>query len=100
MNTLLEQPARVQRKRSKGFKLPPMTKCVTRGTPWGNPFYVGPAKTPGDPFACETNEIAVEKYTAQVQGDAVLKNLIRTWLRGWNLACYCAPGRRAMPISC
>ena len=29
---------RLQRKRSKGFKLPPNTKCVTRGTKWGNPI--------------------------------------------------------------
>ena len=29
---------RVQRKRTKGFKLPPNTKCVNRGTKWGNPI--------------------------------------------------------------
>lgn len=28
---------RVQRKRTKGFKLPENTKCVNRGTKWGNP---------------------------------------------------------------
>lgn len=31
---------RVQRKRTKGFRLPPKTKCINRGTDWGNPFKV------------------------------------------------------------
>ena len=29
---------RVQRKRVKGYKLPENTKCVNRGTKWGNPI--------------------------------------------------------------
>jgi hypothetical protein len=29
---------RVQRKRTKGYKLPKNTKCVNRGTKWGNPI--------------------------------------------------------------
>lgn len=32
---------RIQRKRTKGFKLPPNTVCVNRGTRFGNPFPVG-----------------------------------------------------------
>ena len=36
----MELPVRVQRKRTKGFKLPENTVCVTRGTKWGNPFKV------------------------------------------------------------
>ena len=31
---------RVQRKRTKGFKLPENTKCVNRGTKWGNPIKI------------------------------------------------------------
>lgn len=31
-------PERVQRKRTKGYKLPKNTKCVNRGTKWGNPI--------------------------------------------------------------
>lgn len=68
-----------------------MTKCVTRGTSWGNPFYVGKPKVAGDVFACETNEIAVERYIRHFEGDARLCSLIRQFLRGWNLACYCKP---------
>ena len=31
---------RVQRKRTKGFKLPPNTKCVSRPSKFANPFFV------------------------------------------------------------
>lgn len=33
-------PTRIQRKRTKCFKLPPNTICINRGTMWGNPFTV------------------------------------------------------------
>ena len=33
-------PVRVQRKRSKGWKMPPNTVYVGRGTKWGNPYKV------------------------------------------------------------
>ena len=33
-------PIRIQRKRKKGWRLPPNAKCVTRGTSWGNMFPV------------------------------------------------------------
>lgn len=33
---------RIQRKRTKGFKLPENTVCVDRNTKWGNPFYEAP----------------------------------------------------------
>ena len=31
-------PKRIQRKRTKGWRLPPNTVCVTRPGKWGNPF--------------------------------------------------------------
>ena len=31
-------PVRIQRKRTKGWRLPPNTVCVTRPGKWGNPF--------------------------------------------------------------
>lgn len=34
-------PVRIQRWRSKGWRLPPGAVCVDRSTPWGNPFVVG-----------------------------------------------------------
>jgi hypothetical protein len=37
----MEQPRRIQRKRSKGFKMPKNTVYVGRPSKWGNPFEVG-----------------------------------------------------------
>jgi hypothetical protein len=39
-----DKPIGIQRKRTKGFKLPPNTVCVNRGTIWGNPYKVGPER--------------------------------------------------------
>ena len=41
LEQMVNQPIRVQRKRTKGFKLPENTICVTRGTNFGNPFKIG-----------------------------------------------------------
>lgn len=87
-------PIRVQRKRTKGFKLPPNTVCVTRGTKWGNPFKVG---VDGDAKEC------VEKYshslipyrnhnTGTIEDYFTSKlNIedIQRELKGKNLACFC-----------
>jgi hypothetical protein len=37
-------PVRVQRKRTKGWKMPENTVYVGRGTKWGNPFKIVPVK--------------------------------------------------------
>lgn len=34
-------PQRIQRKRTKGWRMPPNTIYVGRGTQWGNPYKVG-----------------------------------------------------------
>jgi hypothetical protein len=73
------KPQRIQRKRTRGFKLPPNTVCVTRPGKWGNPFT-------GDPAEC------VEQYRMML-----LKNREFRWeaceaLRGKNLACWCKVG--------
>lgn len=34
-------PVRIQRKHTKGWRMPPHTLYVGRGTIWGNPFIVG-----------------------------------------------------------
>jgi Domain of unknown function (DUF4326) len=64
-------PKRVQRKRTKGWRMPPNTVSVTRR---GNPFAV-------TEFG---REVAIEKYPEWLAG----KDLSE--LRGKNLACYCA----------
>lgn len=34
-------PKRIQRKRTKGWRMPPNTVYVGRGSKWGNPFVIG-----------------------------------------------------------
>lgn len=38
--TIINQPSRIQRKRTKGWRMPENTVYVGRGTDWGNPFKV------------------------------------------------------------
>ena len=68
-------PERIQRQRTKGWKMPPNTVSVCRPGKWGNPFtfansgHVHPALR----FACEVAPL-----------------LDVSPLRGKNLACWCS----------
>ena len=68
-------PERIQRKRTKGWKMPPNTVSVCRPGRWGNPFtFANSGKIhPATRFACEV---------------APLWDV--TPLRGKNLACFCS----------
>ncbi len=72
-------PIRLQRKRTKDFRLPPGTVCVTRGTKWGNPFKA----------AEYGKERAVRNYRGWILGMVLIKGRDLEQLRGKNLACYC-----------
>lgn len=105
-------PERVQRKRTKGWRMPPNTVSVTRPGKWGNPFRA-------DVFGLETSialyretvtggwdpkhvahlsdELCGEAYRLsrewkqrfrQVWGGSTF-DALRLDLRGKNLACYC-----------
>ena len=68
----------VQRSRKAGAHLPPNTRCCTRGTRWGNPFYI------------HTPQINVEDYKAWFAPSAE-ENIAK--LAGYDyLACWCKPG--------
>ena len=68
-------PKRIQRKRTKGWRMPPGAVYVGRGSAWGNP-YTGPD--------------AVEQYQAYASSWSSQKKVkaIRA-LRGKDLACWC-----------
>jgi hypothetical protein len=68
------KPQRIQRRRTKGWRMPENTIYVGRGSKWGNPhtFENSGSVHPALRFACET---------------APLLDL--TELRGKNLACWC-----------
>lgn len=87
-------PSRITLSRAKGWKMPPNTRKVDRTTNWGNPFYIDPRKAgkPEHPMACKDAQEAVAKYEGELLPDARLCGLIRTNLRGFNLACWCKAG--------
>ena len=93
---------RVQRKRTKGYKLPENTKCVNRCTKWGNPFkvlfeagYWVVRDRDGNYWGrLYTEKIgAVEKsiecYSGWVDGQIGTGNLDIAELTSKNLACFC-----------
>jgi hypothetical protein len=96
------KPVRVQRKRMKGFRMVspnglPVV-CVTRGTPFGNPFSEKWMESHGWNY---TSATAVEMFKAWLidgfgyseELDPARAELIRRLpeLRGKNLACFCSP---------
>lgn len=97
-----QHPVRVQRKRTRGWKMPPNTVYVGRPTVYGNEFKAGdihPYALPGN----LTTPADVAKMTIDAQGAVDLYRLgVATAglllgerpafpeLRGKNLACWCA----------
>jgi len=76
-------PKRIQRKRTKGYRLPPDAVYVGRPTQWGNPFTYAPA-------ARVSRMICVTLYrnwvTEEVQRYLTID---LAPLRGHDLACWC-----------
>lgn len=70
-------PIRIQRKRTKGYKMPPNTVYVGRPSKHGNPFKVG---------VHGTLDEVLEKYKKWA---AMREGVIKQQLAGKNLACFC-----------
>lgn len=75
-------PKRIQRKRTKGFKMPANAIYVGRPSPWGNPYTL------------ETNNpsTAILKFQQWAWGKALANPDWLKPLRGKDLACWCRPG--------
>lgn len=101
-------PKRIQRKRTKGWKMPENTVSVTRPGKWGNPFRVGDfvkVGNGGDGFSylrAYEEKYADSTYT-HIKSTQECVELYRKWvtnyppknigeLRGKNLACFCREG--------
>lgn len=79
-------PQRIQRKRTKGWRMPPGTIYVGRGTKWGNPHTVA---------KCGSHEEAVARYRQDITSDPNMParvRMIAQELRGRDLACWCPTG--------
>ncbi len=80
-------PRRIQRKRTKGWRMPANTVYVGRPSKWGNPYAVVP------PWASMTKQKAVARYKKSLLAErARAPKAFARWiapLRGKNLACWC-----------
>ena len=80
----MDKPKRIQRKRTKGWRMPANTVYVGRPTKWGNPFTVA---TWGNAEAASRFRnwlLDPESISASQMLDRVEE------LRGKNLACWCS----------
>jgi hypothetical protein len=85
----IREPKRIQRKRTKGWRMPPNTVYVGRTTKWGNPYMMS-GKIPAlgfNRYECVSAFRAwVNVCNTRSTIDAIR---IRQELRGKNLACWC-----------
>ena len=93
-------PVRIQRRRTKGWRMPPNTVYVGRPTKWGNPFIVSCDPRSLEHYAdfttnvdhwdgwpCKDRATAVEAYRRMIAKR--LSSLDTAELRGKDLACWC-----------
>lgn len=77
------KPVRIQRKRLKGWRMPPNTVSVTRPGRWGNQWKPERFSTCGCHDARDAVRLFREHEAPGLAKDA------RLLLRGKNLACWC-----------
>ena len=88
-------PKRIQRKRTKGWRMPEGAVYVGRPGKWGNPFPVGQWVRPlegGLPVEVKTPEQAVALFRASAMhptGGFVFRENVRKHLAGKDLCCWC-----------
>lgn len=79
------RPKRIQRKRTKGWKMPPNCVYVGRPSKWGNPCKVGDWTIGYE--SRQTRESAVGVFRRQAT--IVRNKSAMAELRGKDLACWC-----------
>lgn len=95
MNTT---PRRIQRRRTKGWRMPQGAVYVGRPSRWGNPFRVGGRyffHSDGHGWVtgvAHTRADAVDVFRLYVAGDPEMRQMIRDELAGRDLCCWCPPG--------
>ena len=94
MNT---KPKRIQRRRTKGWRMPEGAIYVGRPTKWGNLWVVGLAdcgcrcagECTHNTFRCETAAEAVQMHRDWILSGKRLRFEVVKELRGKDLACWC-----------
>ncbi len=92
---MADKPKRIERKRTKGWRMPPNTLYVGRPSKWGNPFIVGDPHPHPDKWGLPIADVAeaVELFQTHTEIFGMLEDLgvdARSELRGKNLCCWCA----------
>lgn len=87
--TTVGSPQRIQRKRTKGWKMPENTVYVGRPGRWGNPFVL----TSGS--SAKMRHLIVGFFRQWLENDDDAADLRKdiSLLRGKNLACWCPAGQ-------
>ena len=92
-------PQRIQRKRARGWRLPPGAVCVTRPGRWGNPWRegstawtIGPGGVRDKSGKVLTRKDAVDSFRFSIICHPELVDEVVRELRGRDLACWCKPG--------
>lgn len=80
-------PKRIQRRRTRGWRMPANCVCVTRPTKWGNPFKIG-EKNPFGTITQDKNH-SVSLYVGFAPLNEKLIAAAQAELKGMDLACYC-----------
>ena len=98
----MSKPVRIQRKRTKGWKMPRDTIYVGRPSPLGNPFKVGGHQHAVDLFRRCVCRFPVQGHDINRWRDAggsvadlvgIASGVLLKDLRGKNLACWCPVDR-------
>ncbi len=82
-------PCRIQRRRTKGWRMPPNTSCVDRSSRFGNPFRAG-TRIPSQKKHLSPAEAVLLFAKALNEGQLRFGvSRVRAVLKGRNLACWC-----------
>lgn len=85
-------PKRIQRKRAKGWRMPPGAVYVGRPSKWGNKYAIGswvrlsPERLP---FRVASAGLAVALFQVDALSSQIFQGNVRRDLRGKDLACWC-----------
>jgi hypothetical protein len=83
------KPRRIQRKRTRGWRMPPNTVYVGRPTKWGNPYRPGEGLSAAEAMQGYRDLL----YINDANPDRVGLTDAQRELRGKNLACWCPIGQ-------
>ena len=81
-------PIRIQRKRIKGWHMPPNTIYAGRPGPYGNPYHVGELNPCGCPMSVADT---IRRYIYYVEASGLWVK-VKHELKGCDLACWCKEG--------